>query len=77
MGDDWRCMSDVYQRRRNDNKPGSSIEDDRVLAIVEDGFIMNANGNLLAPLPFRDDVKLPDNRHRAIDPFKVPLQASD
>ena len=37
---------------------------------MDDGFIRNANGNWVAPLPFIDDVKLPDNQPLAINCLK-------
>ena len=37
---------------------------------MEDGLIRNDNGNWVAPLLFRDDVKLPDNRLLTINHLK-------
>ena len=47
--------SDIFQRTRNDDKPGCPKEDNRFLVIMEDGFIRNDNGDWVAPLPFRDE----------------------
>lgn len=46
-----------------EEKHGYSVEDEQFLRIIKDGLIINENGNVQMPLPFKSLVPvLPDNR---------------
>ena len=61
---------DVYARTKNDDKLGRSIDDNEFLAIMETGFFKDEKGNWVAPLPFRRNAVLPDNRPMALNRFR-------
>ena len=53
---------DVFTEKRDDELPGLSNEDRKFLEKVEHEINVNESGNIVLPLPFRNDKpKLPDN----------------
>lgn len=59
--------SSVFNRTKDDDKVGLSIEDRKFLDIMEDGFQKSSSGKWVAPLPFRDGrQRLPNNRPQAM-----------
>ncbi|XP_056000809.1 uncharacterized protein LOC130046450 [Ostrea edulis] len=67
---------DVFRRTKDDEKPGMSVDDYQFLNIMDDGFQRDANGNWIAPLPFRHPrPRLPNNKSVALRRAKL-LEAS-
>ncbi|XP_056016957.1 uncharacterized protein LOC130053618 [Ostrea edulis] len=67
---------DVFRRTKDDEKCGMSVDDHQFLNIMDDGFQRDANGNWIAPLPFRHPrPRLPNNRSVALRRAKL-LEAS-
>ena len=64
--------SNVFMRTKDDNKPGTSIEDRRFLKIMDEGMTKDdKSGSWTVPLPLRDEtVHLPDNRENALKRLK-------
>ena len=61
----------VFKTTEDDEKEGMSIEDLNFIHIMQKGFHKNANGNWVAPLPFKDTrPKLPNNYSLALQRAK-------
>ena len=61
----------VFVRMHDDNKPGTSAEDRRLMTIMENGMVKDRNGSWEAPLPLRWDLKdLPRSRENAMKRLK-------
>ena len=59
--------SEVFERSKDDNKQGTSIEDRKFLEIMDKEFEKQSTGNWVAPLPFRSPrPRLPNNRSQAL-----------
>ena len=59
--------STVFEKTKDDDKVGLSIEDRKFLHLMEEGFQKTAEGNWIAPLPFRvERERLPNNRSQAL-----------
>jgi hypothetical protein len=57
----------VFQRTKDDEKPGMSVDDREFLQIMHGNLQKDSNGNWIAPLPFRQPrLKLPNNRPLAL-----------
>ena len=57
------AIDPIFDRTVGDEKRGLSIEDRVFLKLMDDGFIKNAYGKWVAPLPFRNgQPKLENNR---------------
>lgn len=55
-----------FERTPDDDKPGLSFEDRQFLRIMDKNFKKSAEGNWVAPLPFRRErPRLPNNRSQA------------
>lgn len=66
----------LFEKTKDDDKPGMSQEDKQFLNIMSKEFKRNATGNWVAPLPFKvPRMPLPDNRPQAIRRAKL-LDAS-
>ena len=57
---------DVFHREPNDNDIALFIEDQQFLKIMEEGIKKNEHGNWEMPLPFRQQVSMPNNRAQAL-----------
>ncbi|XP_069105757.1 uncharacterized protein [Argopecten irradians] len=56
----------LFQRTKEDDKVGTSVEDRQFIAIMEREMFRNEEGNWTAPLPFRvPRLKMPNNRAMA------------
>ena len=57
----------IFQRSKDDNKVGLSIEDRQFLKLMDSEFRKDANGHWIAPLPFRTPKPaMPNNREQAM-----------
>ncbi|KAK3098135.1 hypothetical protein FSP39_016503 [Pinctada imbricata] len=57
----------VFQRSKDDNKIGLSIEDRKFLQLMDKEFTKDSNGHWIAPLPFRTPKpNMPNNRDQAL-----------
>lgn len=57
----------VFQRTKDDEKPGMSVDDREFLQIMHESLQKDNTGNWVAPLPFRQQrLKLPNNRSLAL-----------
>ncbi|XP_033761542.1 uncharacterized protein LOC117343309 [Pecten maximus] len=56
----------LFQRTKNDDKVGTSVEDRQFVGIMEKEMFRNEDGNWIAPLPFRlPRDRMPNNRRMA------------
>ncbi|XP_070203230.1 uncharacterized protein [Littorina saxatilis] len=62
------CLGDtVFQRTKEDDKIGLSVEDKRFLDLMDQQFQKNDSGRWSAPLPFRSSRSIPmNNRSQAV-----------
>lgn len=66
----------MFTRNKDHNKVGLSIEDKQFIQVMEKSIHKNADGDWVAPLPFREDCPpLPNNRLQTLNRAKK-LQAS-
>jgi hypothetical protein len=57
------CGKNVFQKTKDDEKPGMPVDDREFLQIMNENFQKDSNGNWIATLPFRRlRLKLPSNR---------------
>lgn len=57
----------IFRRQSNDNDLGHSIEDNKVIELMDKAFTKNSTVNWIAPLPFRETREiLPNNRSIAL-----------
>lgn len=77
VSEKWDSIgSSVFTRNKDDNKVGLSIEDKQFIQVMEKSLHKNADGNWVAPLPFREDrPPLPNNRLQTLNRANK-LQAS-
>ena len=62
----------VFEKRSDDNKPASSVEDRQFLEIMDEGFVKDSDGRWSAPLPFRvDRPTLSSNKEQAVRRAKI------
>ena len=71
--------TNVFVRTRDDNKPGTSIEDRKFLKIMDEGMVKDQeSGSWSAPLPLREETQhLPDNRENALKRMKSTRRLLD
>ena len=71
--------TNVFVRTRDDNKPGTSIEDRKFLKIMDEGMVKDQeSGSWAAPLPLREETQhLPDNRENALKRMKSTRRLLD
>lgn len=61
----------MFTRNKDDNKVGLSIEDKQFIQVMEKSLHKDADGNWVAPLPFREDrPPLPNNRLQTLNRAK-------
>ena len=59
--------STVFEKTKDDDKMGLSVEDRKFLHLMEEGFQKTPEGNWIAPLPFREGrERLPNNKSQAL-----------
>lgn len=62
---------DVFVRTKDDNKPGTSVEDRKFVQNMKHSLTKSESGNWEAPLPLHDGIeKLPNNREEALKRLK-------
>ncbi|KAK3506463.1 hypothetical protein QTP70_000932 [Hemibagrus guttatus] len=65
--DDYVIGDTIFERSKDDNKVGLSIEDRRFLDIMDREMFMDESNSWVAPLPFRTPrQRLPNNRDQAL-----------
>lgn len=76
VSEKWESKgSSVFTRNKDHNKVGLSIEDKQFIQVIEKSPHKNADGDWVAPLPFREDCPpLPNNRQQTLNRAKK-LQA--
>ena len=52
----------VFREFGDDANDSLSVEEEKFLEIMEEGITVDECRNIIAPLPFKDDRKLPDNK---------------
>lgn len=77
VSEKWETKgSSVFTRNKDHNKVGLSIEDKQFIQVKEKSLHKNADGDWVAPLPFREErPPLPNNRLQTLNRAKK-LQAS-
>ena len=61
----------VFASTKDDNRPGTSVEDRQFIHIMNSSLARNEAGSWEAPLPVRDELsRLPNNREDALKRFK-------
>ena len=69
----------MFVRTRDDNKPGTSIEDRKFLKTMDEGMVKDQeSGSWAEPLPLREETQhLPDNRENALKRMKSTRRLLD
>lgn len=65
--DDYSLCSSIFERTKDDDKVGLSIEDKLFLELMDEQMYMDNTNSWVAPLPFRSPrQQLPNNREQAL-----------
>ena len=69
----------IIYHTRDDNKPGTTIEDRKFLKIMDEGMVKDhESGSWIAPLPLREETQhLPDSREDALKRIKSTRRLLD